>query len=85
MCTSARLVQADRASNWSGMSHGSSDPQEQFRLLPNQPAYLEARIDPAAHGEGGLGKITRMVYLKTAGGQELGFELHAEIVQGSHG
>ncbi len=51
--------------------------------MPNQPAYLEARIDPAAHGEGGLGKITRVVYLKTAGGQEMEFELHAEIVHGS--
>ena len=85
MCTSARLVQADRASNWSGMSHDPAAPQEQFRLLPNQPAYLEARIDPAAHGEGGLGKITRVVYLKTAGGQELEFELHADVVPGSHG
>ena len=85
MCTSARLVQADRASNWLGMTHDPAAPQEQFQLLPNQPAYLEARIDPAAHGEGGLGKVTRVVYLKTAGGQELEFELHADVVPGSHG
>jgi hypothetical protein len=65
------------------MSHDPSAPPEQFRLLPSQPAYLEARIDPAAHGEGGLGKITRVVYLKTAGGQELEFELQAEVVHGS--
>jgi hypothetical protein len=83
MCTSARLVQADRASNWSGMSHDPSAPPEQVRLWPGQPTYLEARIDPAAHGEGGLGKITRVVYLKTAGGQELEFELQAEVVHGS--
>jgi hypothetical protein len=43
------------------MSHDPSAPPSQFRLLPGQPTYLEARIDPAAHGEGGLGKITRVV------------------------
>ena len=85
MCTSARLVQAEMQSNWSGMSHDPSAPPAQVRLLPNQPAYLEVRIDPAAHGEGGLGKITRVVYLKTADGRELEFELHAEVVPGPHG
>jgi hypothetical protein len=51
-----------------------------FKLNPNQPAYLEVSIDPAAHGEKGLGPIKRGVNMQTLGEQNLKFELTAQVV-----
>ena len=82
MCTRARLVQADQTYPWSGMNHDPSAAPPPVQLTAGQPAYLEVSIDPAAHGEGGVGPITRMAYLKTASGQELEFELRAEVLPG---
>jgi hypothetical protein len=82
MCTSARLVQADNVSDWYGMSHQSSPvPRANIRLMPDSPAYLEVTIDPAAHGEAGLGRVVRAVLLETASGQRLQFVLSAEVVR----
>jgi hypothetical protein len=55
-------------------------PPANVRLSQSQPAYLEVTVDPAAHGERGLGPIQRAVLLKTANGQELRFELAAHIM-----
>lgn len=52
------------------------------RVDPDQQVYLEASIDPAAHGDTALGPIMRIVTLKTLSGQTLEFELRANIVQG---
>lgn len=79
MCTRARLVQAGQVSSWSGMNHDPSAPPQPIRLKAGQAAYLEVSIDPAAHGESGIGPITRVAYLKTASGQQLEFELRAEV------
>jgi hypothetical protein len=51
-----------------------------FKFNPGQPAFLEVSIDPAAHGEKGLGPIKRGVNLQTTGGQNLKFELTAQVV-----
>jgi hypothetical protein len=48
-------------------------------LTPDVPAYVEVSIDPAAHGDAGIGPITRMVAIKTATGQELQFTLKATV------
>lgn len=82
MCTRARLVQTDRTSAWFGMPHrGAPLPAVNFTLLAATPAYLEVSVDPAAHGEAGLGPIQRGVRLTTAGGQELPFTLTAHVVR----
>jgi hypothetical protein len=78
MCTQARLVQASRTSDWFGMSHGTG-PQPNVILEAGTPAYLEVSVDPAAHGEAGLGKIHRMVWMETESGQELQFNLTAYV------
>lgn len=80
MCTSARLVQGDKVSDWFGMPMaGVPVPDANFSLQPDKPAYLEVKIDPAAHGEAGLGPITRGVNLQTAGGQTFTFQLSARV------
>jgi len=81
MCTTGRLVQADRASDWVGMQHDGPVKTVSFKLEPNQPAYLDVRIDPAAHGEAGLGPIERGVAIKTAANQTLEFRLTAQVVK----
>lgn len=82
MCTKARLVQAGHTSDWYGMDHSNGPVvASNIRLAANQPAYLEVTIDPAAHGPNGIGPIQRGVTLKTAGGQELTFDLHAQITK----
>ncbi len=82
MCTKARLVQGKTISPWFGMPMSSAPvPPANVRLAVGTPAYLEVTIDPAAHGEGGLGDIKRGVSLKTAAGQELAFELAARVVR----
>ncbi len=81
MCTSARLVQAGRESAWFGMPMQGTPPPANVRLRPGEPAYLEVRIDPAAHGEAGLGRIQREVLLRTASHQDLRFELTATVLR----
>lgn len=80
MCTRARLVQGDKTSEWFGMPHNSK-PVVDVQLAPNEPALLEVTVDPAAHGEAGLGAIRRGVVVKTAGGQELRFRLTAQVTR----
>ena len=83
MCTKARLVQAGKTSEWFGMPMGDGpSPAVDFKLVPNQSAYLEVSIDPAAHGEAGIGPIQRGVSLLTATGQGLQFQLSGIIVRG---
>ncbi|MBN9392847.1 MAG: hypothetical protein J0I20_32750 [Chloroflexi bacterium] len=82
MCTTARLVQGDKISDWFGMPmSGAPVPDANFTVEPGQPAFLEVKIDPAAHGEAGLGPITRGVNLQTAGGQQFAFQLAAQVVR----
>ena len=81
MCTKARLVQADNVSNWFGMTHDGPADVPNVKLLSGQSAYLEVQIDPAAHGERGLGAIERGVAVTTAGGQRLEFVLKAVVVK----
>ncbi|MHB1415308.1 MAG: hypothetical protein ACYC1C_08650 [Chloroflexota bacterium] len=56
-------------------------PPADFDLQPGQPAHLEVTIDPAAHGENGLGPIERMVRLTTTEGQTIEFTLTANVVR----
>ncbi len=79
MCTNARLVQGGRTSQWFGMPMTNNPPPANVRLSDDEPAYLEVSIDPAAHGEAGLGQIARAVFLRTADGQELRFDLTAIV------
>lgn len=82
MCTRARLVQAGRASDWLGMPMPNAPvPPANVSLTAGQPAYLEVTVDPAAHGDAGLGRIRRGVVLETAGGEIIRFELVAEVVR----
>lgn len=82
MCTRARLVQAEKTTAWFGMPMSAAATQTANILLESdQPAYLEASIDPAAHGEAALGPIMRVVTLNTAAGQTLEFELRANVVR----
>jgi hypothetical protein len=80
MCTRARLVQADQVSDWLGMSHGGIMMDPRTQLVPDEPAFVEVSIDPAAHGDAGLGPIKRVVELKTDRGQTLQFQLVANVV-----
>lgn len=81
MCTSARLVQAGKETAWFGMPMQTTPPPANVRLRPEEPAYLEVRIDPAAHGDAGLGRMQREVLLQTASHQDLRFELTATVLR----
>ncbi len=59
----------------------NNPPPANVRLAAGQPTYLEVSIDPAAHGEAGLGPIARAVFLRTADGQDLRFDLTATVVR----
>ena len=52
-----------------------------FELKSGQPASLEVSVDPAAHGEAGMGPIQRGAILETAAGQKLEFVLTATVVR----
>jgi hypothetical protein len=81
MCTKARLVQADKISEWAGMSHGSSAPGVNVSLEPDQPAMLEVSIDPAAHGPDAVGPAKRAIFVTTASGQQLEFLVALNITR----
>jgi hypothetical protein len=74
-------VQADQVSEWLGMSHDGGRRRIGVALEPNVPAYVEISIDPAAHGDAGVGPWTRMVALRTAAGQELQFTVRANVTR----
>jgi hypothetical protein len=61
------------------MSHEAGAAKPNLKLVGGQPAYLEVRIDPAAHGEAGIGPWQRGVAVSTAGGQTLEFVLTANV------
>jgi hypothetical protein len=63
------------------MSHTGLVQPVRFALQSSRPATLEVTIDPAAHGEAGLGSIERGVSVATAGGQTLEFVLRAQVVR----
>jgi hypothetical protein len=73
-------VQADKATDWYGMPTGAPMKEAGFSLDGEQPAYLEVTVDPAAHGERGLGPIKRAVIVRAADGEELRFEVTAHVV-----
>lgn len=82
MCTRARLVQGSNVSPWFGMPMPNAPVSDaDVRIEPGEDAYLEVTIDPAAHGEAGLGQIQRGIRLTTTGGQELNFTLTANVVE----
>lgn len=74
-------MQADRTSAWFGMSMANTAPSARVRLEDGLPAYLEVSVDPAAHGDAGLGPVRRSVMLRTASGQTLQFEVAAYVVR----
>jgi hypothetical protein len=81
MCTKGRLVQADRQTDWFGMTHTGPNTVVSFDLKGGEPAYLEATIDPAAHGLDAIGPIERGVSVKLASGQVLAFDLKANVTR----
>jgi hypothetical protein len=82
MCTRARLVQAGQVSQWFGMPHAEAPvPAANFRLVAEEPAWVEVNIDPAAHGDAGLGAIQRGAVLRTDAGQHLEFTLTADVMR----
>jgi hypothetical protein len=63
------------------MAHEPGAQKPNIKLVGGQPAYLEVRIDPAAHGQGGIGPWQRGVAVSTASGQRLEFVLTANVTQ----
>jgi len=61
------------------MVHEQGAQKPDIKLVAGQPAYLEVRIDPAAHGQGGAGPWTRGIAVTTAGGQRLEFIVTANV------
>ncbi len=82
MCTKARLVQGGTTSEWYGMPMDGSNsiPNPNTLLRSGEPATLEVTIDPAAHGDAGLGPIERSVLLQTERGQRIEVNLTADVV-----
>jgi hypothetical protein len=82
MCTKGRLVQADRQTDWFGMTHSAAPPTTvSFDLKSGESAYLEVKIDPAAHGPDAIGPIERGVSVKLASGQIFTVDLTANVTR----
>ena len=74
-------MQADRQTDWFGLTHDVPVTTVSFDLKSGQPAYLEVKIDPAAHGPDAIGPIERGVSVKLAGGQVFTVDLTANITR----
>jgi hypothetical protein len=61
------------------MAHEQGAQKPNIKLVAGQPAYLEVRIDPAAHGQAGAGLWTRGIAVATTGGQRLEFIVTANV------
>jgi hypothetical protein len=81
MCTKGRLVQANRQTDWFGLTHDGPSTTVSFDLKSGEPTYLEVKIDPAAHGPDAIGPIERGVSVKLASAQVLSFDLKANITR----
>jgi hypothetical protein len=74
-------VQADRQTDWFGMTHTGPATTVSFDLKSGEPAYLEVKIDPAAHGPDAIGPIERGVSVKLVTGQVFTVDLKANITR----
>lgn len=63
MCTTVRLRVGDKLSSEFGMHNNNSLWSE--KIAPEETGYLEIAFDPAFHGPGGTGPVTRAVYVLT--------------------
>ncbi|MDO8557425.1 MAG: DUF1573 domain-containing protein [Candidatus Jorgensenbacteria bacterium] len=80
MCTSASLITAegDRVGPFGMVGHGFV-PGINKVLKPGEEAKIEVVFDPAAHGPAGVGRIEREVYVETANGSPLIFDIKANV------
>lgn len=79
-CTTARLILGDERSPAFSM-HTKS--RYVFEVPPGETAQLEVEFDPAFHGPGGVGPITRQVTVATndASQPELQFTTTANVIR----
>lgn len=75
MCTTAKLLTANKSFGPYGMpGHGFTPSINEF-LAPNEEATVEVTFDPAAHGPAGVGPIERIIYIENSDGMlELGIK-----------
>ncbi len=82
MCTRARLVQGEQGTPWYGMDMPDSPVHPaNMQVRTELPVVLEMSVDPAAHGDAGLGQLRRQAIVQTASGQELVFEITGFVVR----
>lgn len=74
-------MQADRQTDWFGLTHDGPNTTVSFDLKAGVPAYLEVKIDPAAHGPDAIGPIERGVSVNLAGGQVFTVDLTANVTR----
>ena len=80
MCTIATLITQSGNEGPFGMQGHASIPQIAKVLAPGEEVRVDIVFDPAAHGPEGTGRVRRIVYLETGGGQESALQLSFEAV-----
>ena len=79
MCTVATLKHDGQMHGPYGMPGHGIVPTFNEIMNPGEEADIEVTFDPAAHGPAGVGRISRVVYLETAGGQKLQLKFSATV------
>ena len=80
MCTTATLITQSGSEGPFGMPGHAPTPRIAQVLAPGEEVRVDIVFDPAAHGPEGTGRVRRIVYLETGGGQESALQLSFEAV-----
>ncbi len=82
-CTTAVIDFADgsRAGPFGMPGHAGAQTQIDRAVNAGEDFSVRVAFDPAAHGPGGLGKITRVVTIHTADGSAAELVIAANVVQ----
>lgn len=81
MCTTVRLRVGNKLSSEFGMHNSNSLWSE--KIASGETGYLEVAFDPAFHGPGGVGLITRAIYVLTSDpdNKDIEFLLMADVIE----
>lgn len=79
MCTTSVLQKGDRKFGPYGMPGHGFIPKMNAQVDPGEEVSVDVTFDPAAHGPAGVGFIQRAVILENNAGENMEFEISANV------
>lgn len=79
MCTTALWTGPNGSAGPFGMPGHGALPTVSETLAPNEEATVAVTFDPAAHGPSGIGRVERLVYIKSADAKSLTLKIYAQV------